>query len=180
MTMQMRKQISTLEAGQQELFKKNEGAMEELRRANAALKQEIDALKREKESFLEDIFKKDCSIKVLMENQSGGGIRSEGSVRERNQHLKEELEAKGKLLSKQFELNIKYEQLLQETVEFAKKHNASKELIDIFTHNAQTVSAANLSMEGFENEMGRSRRSSQRSWSDAARTSFASFKGWLG
>ena len=57
MTMQMRKQISTLEAGQQELFKKNEGAMEELRRANAALKQEIDALKREKESFLEDIFK---------------------------------------------------------------------------------------------------------------------------
>ena len=46
MTMQMRKQISTLEADQQELFMKNERAMEELRRANAALKQENDALKR--------------------------------------------------------------------------------------------------------------------------------------
>ena len=55
--MQMRKQISTLEADQQELFMKNERAMEELRRANAALKQENDALKRAKESYLEDIFK---------------------------------------------------------------------------------------------------------------------------
>ena len=176
----MRKQISTLEADQQELFMKNERAMEELRRANAALKQENDALKRAKESYLEDIFKLNMSNKVLVESQSGGGIGSESSLRERNQHLKEELEAKGLLLSKQFELVIKYEQLLEETVELAKKHNASKELIDILTHNAQTVSAANLSMEGFENEMGRSRRSSQRSWSEAARTSFASFKGWLG
>ena len=73
MAAQMRKQISTLETSQQELFLKNEKTMEELRKENNALKKENEALKRAKESFLEDIFHLTMSNKVLAENQGNGG-----------------------------------------------------------------------------------------------------------
>ncbi len=181
MTAQMRKQISTLESSQQELFLKNERTMEELRKSNAALKVENDALKRAKESFLEDIFHLTMSNKVLMENQGsgGGGGGNEWKLRERIQHLKEEIEAKGVLLGQQFEIGIKMQQLLSRSVELAREHSASPELIEILSLNAKAASDAGQSMEALEAELGR-KKSAQRSWSEAAKASMTTFKGWLG
>lgn len=180
MAAQMRKQISTLETSQQELFLKNEKTMEELRKENNALKKENEALKRAKESFLEDIFHLTMSNKVLAENQgNGGGSGDSTRLKERNQHLKEEIEAKGVLLSQQFEVNFRLSELLSKSVNIAREQNAPQELIQFLTLNANAATEAGHSMEALEAELGR-KKNANRSWSEAARASITNLKGLWG